>query len=294
MALFTKANRRKAKLRMAITGPSGAGKTLGALYIAYGITNDWGKVALLDTEHERALFYEERPDLDIGQFLWAALEPPYSPERYKAYIADAAQAVGPDGVIIVDSFSHAWKNEGGILDYQEKVAARPGKNSYTAWSEASTEQNALVNAILSTEAHVITTLRVKTEYVMTENDRGKMVPVKVGLAPVQRNDVEYEFDIVLNIDREHVARASKDVTFLDKYGAVITPELGRNLGAWLAEGKEPPRCEVCHKVIMPTKKKTVEELIEGTKERSGQVMCVTCFNIWYKEHGTETVSNSAD
>lgn len=124
----------KAKARIALTGVSGSGKTLGALYLAYGLTGDWAKVALIDTEHERARFYANRSDLDTGAFLWASLEPPYSPERYKAFVQEAAEAVGEDGVVIVDSFSHAWNNEGGVMDIKERIAAtQRGKNDYTAW-----------------------------------------------------------------------------------------------------------------------------------------------------------------
>lgn len=84
--LFTKATREKAKLRMALTGVSGAGKTLSALYIAYGLTEDWSKIALIDTEHSRAKFYANRTDLHTGSFLHAAMEPPFTPDKYKQYM----------------------------------------------------------------------------------------------------------------------------------------------------------------------------------------------------------------
>lgn len=281
MSIFSPATRKRAKLRLALTGVSGSGKTLGALFIAYGITGDWSKVALIDTEHERARFYADRDDLDTGEFLWASMLPPYSPERYKAFVADAAQAVGTDGVVIVDSFSHAWNNEGGVLDIKDRIASQSGKNSYTAWSEAGKEQNALVNTILAVNCHTIVTMRSKMDYVLQENNRGKMEPVKVGLAPVQRDDTEYEFDIVLNVGRDHIATASKDTTFLDKYGAIITPDLGKQLAAWLNNGEEPPRCEECGGIIKPTRTKNVQQLVDGTKEHAGKVMCADCFNKWF-------------
>ena len=108
MGLFEEATREKAKLRLALTGVSGAGKTLSALYIAYGITGDWGKIALIDTEHRRGKFYAGRSDLPTptGTYLYAELAPPYSPGRYKQFVQEGAGAVGPDGVVIVDSFSH--------------------------------------------------------------------------------------------------------------------------------------------------------------------------------------------
>ena len=239
MGNFQEVVRAKSKLRMALTGVSGAGKTLGALYIAFGLTGDWSKIAVIDTEHERARMYANRTDLGTGKFLYCPLYPPYTAEHYTALVKEAAGVVGPDGVVIVDSFSHAWNNEGGILDVKDRIAAQQGKNSYTAWNEAGKVQNSLVNTILAVDCHTIVTMRSKMEYVMQENERGKTQPVKVGLAPVQRDDTEYEFDIVLDIARSHIATASKDVTFLDKYGEIITPELGRQLKAWLDDGVDP-------------------------------------------------------
>ena len=239
MGNFQEVVRAKSKLRMALTGVSGAGKTLGALYIAYGLTGDWSKIAVIDTEHERARMYANRTDLGTGKFLYCPLYPPYTAERYTSLVKEAASVVGPDGVVIVDSFSHAWNNEGGVLDVKDRIAAQAGKNSYTAWNEAGKIQNSLVNTILAVGCHTIVTMRSKMDYVMQENERGKTQPVKVGLAPVQRDDTEYEFDIVLDIARSHIATASKDVTFLDKYGEIITPELGRQLKAWLDDGVDP-------------------------------------------------------
>lgn len=239
MGNFQEVVRAKSKLRMALTGVSGAGKTLGALYIAYGLTGDWSRIAVIDTEHERARMYANRTDLGTGKFLYCPLYPPYTAERYTSLVKEAASVVGPDGVVIVDSFSHAWNNEGGVLDVKDRIAAQEGKNSYTAWNEAGKVQNSLVNTILAVGCHTIVTMRSKMDYVMQENERGKTQPVKVGLAPVQRDDTEYEFDIVLDIARSHIATASKDVTFLDKYGEIITPELGRQLKAWLDDGVDP-------------------------------------------------------
>jgi hypothetical protein len=276
MGLFVPVTREKAKLRLALTGPSGAGKTLSALYIAYGITGDWSKVALIDTEHKRGKFYANRSDLNTGAFLYAELTPPYSADRYKEYVIEACKAVGEDGVVIVDSFSHAWNNEGGVLEYKNTVAAKPGKNSYTAWDEAGKVQNNLVNTILAVDCHTIATMRSKMDYVMEENERGKQQPVKVGLAPIQRDDTEYEFDIVLDIARNHVAVASKDTTFLDKYVAIITPELGQQLKAWLDEGVEPERCANCNSAINAAGGVSTVDIIAGTIKTYGRQLCWTC------------------
>ena len=285
MANFELVSRKSSKARIAMTGPSGAGKTLSALYLAYGITGDWKKIALIDTEHERGRFYADRSDLGTEEFLYASLTPPYSAERYIDFVNSAAEAVGKDGVVIVDSFSHAWDNEGGVLDYKSEVAKRAGKNDYTAWDEAGKVQNNLVNTILSTDCHIIITMRSKMAYAMEQNDRGKMVPVKLGLAPVQRENTEYEFDIVFQISRDHTAVCSKDTTFLDTFSGVITPELGGQLRNWLSEGKEPPRCTVCGKSILASKGRTAEELAAACQAKLGSVMCAACAREAVKNNG---------
>ncbi len=278
MAVFEEVTRKKAKARIALIGPSGAGKTLSSLLLAYGITGDWSKIALIDTEHERARFYAERSDFGTGRFLYAPLYAPYTADRYIDYMCTAAQLVGENGVVIVDSFSHAWDNEGGVLDYKSEVEKRPGKTSYTAWDEAGKVQNNLVNSLLSERCHIIVTMRTKMAYAMETNEKGKMVPVKVGLAPIQRDNTEYEFDIVLQLNREHIATISKDTTFLDKdkwYG-IITPELGEQLRDWLNDGVEPPRCADCQAVIHSDAKNTDKAIAEKATAKFGRILCVPC------------------
>lgn len=294
---FQKVKREKSKLRLALTGPSGAGKTLSALLLGYGITNDWSKIALIDTEHGRAKFYANRSDFSTGEFLYQEMTAPYSPNKYIDMVREGAEVVGNDGVVIVDSFSHAWDNEGGVLDIKSAIARSGGKNDYTAWEEAGKIQNNLVNSVLSVNCHTIVTMRTKMAYAMEQNDKGKMMPVKLGLAPVQRENTEYEFDIVLNIARNHIAIASKDTTFLDTWSGVITPELGKSLKEWLDFGVEPEICEDCKKKILPTRQKTIQEIVDGSMKTYGKKMCWACVMKEFKrrkevENGTESVSGS--
>lgn len=277
--MFETVTRQKSKLRMGLVGTSGSGKTLGALYIAYGITADWSRIALIDTEHERGRFYANRTDLEIptGEFLYQSLTAPYSPEKYIAYVQEAAAAVGPDGVIIVDSFSHAWDNEGGVLDIKNEIAkTQKNGNSFSAWDEAGKVQNNLINAVLSVNAHTIVTMRAKMAYAMETDERGKTRPVKIGLAPVQRENAEYEFDVVMNISRDHTAVTSKDTTFLDTFSGVITPEIGKQLHEWLDNGVEPERCADCGTLITAAKGRTVQQIAEGTLKAYGRKLCMKC------------------
>lgn len=274
---FTEVTREKSKLRLALAGPSGAGKTLSSLLIAYGITGDWKKIALIDTEHGRAKFYANRSDFETGTFLYQEMSSPYSPDRYKQMVAEGVKAVGTDGVVIVDSFSHAWDNEGGVLDIKSSIErSQTNKTNFSAWDEAGKIQNNLVNTILSADCHVIVTLRTKMAYAMEQNEKGKTVPVKIGLAPVQRENTEYEFDIVLNIARNHIACASKDTTFLDSWNDIITPELGKSLKEWLDNGIEPEKCTDCKKTIKPAQGRTTEQIVEGTLKNYGRKLCWNC------------------
>lgn len=281
--MFELVVREKAKLRMAISGVTGAGKTLGALYIAYGITGDWGKVALLDTEHGRGRFYASRDDLATGQYLYAELIPPYSPEKYQKAIIEGAKAVGSDGVIVIDSFSHAWSGAGGILEIKDEVSKRQGQNSYTAWGEAGKYQNNLVGSIFAAPCHTIITLRSKMDYTLVEDERGKKKPIKVGLAPVQRDDVEYEFDTVLDLSRDHFATTVKDTTILPDSIERITPEIGRMLAEWLSDGEEPKCCETCGKPIHSYGGRSIGTIIENTKKEAGKQLCIDCFKVWLAE-----------
>lgn len=223
-----KAERKKAKLRLGIAAPSGAGKTYSALLLAFGLG---GKIGLIDTEHGSGDLYAQLGDYDI-----ISIEAPYSVAKYKEAINAFEQA--GYSTIIIDSLSHAWSGDGGLLDKQGKIADR-GTNSFAAWRTITPEHNALVDAMLRSPCHIIATMRSKQEYVIETNDKGKQQPKKVGLAPVQREGMEYEFTVMLDVDMQHIASASKDRTSLfDSRFFKITTEIGHELLEWLENGKE--------------------------------------------------------
>lgn len=232
--LFQKAQRSQTKLRMAITGPAGAGKTLGALLIARGLVGEKGKIALVDTENASASYYSEKKE--VGGFDTAAMHPPYEIKKYVMAINAAAEA-GYD-CIIIDSLTHAWSGEGGILQKKEQMDARGG-NSFANWGKLTPEQNALVNAVLHSKTNIICTMRSKMEYALEKDDKGKATPRKLGLAPQQRDGFEYEFDVVLDVDLDsHTAKASKDrLGLFEEHIFKITPKVGEAIGKWQLEGK---------------------------------------------------------
>lgn len=229
--MFKKAERKRIFVKMALCGVSGSGKTYSALLLAQGLG---GKIAMIDTENGSGELYSDLCEYDAAQ-----LEPPFSPMKFINAIKEA-EAEGYN-VLIIDSLSHAWSGQGGILEMVDKKSAtsRSG-NSFTAWRDVTPEHNKLVDAILQCRMHVIVCMRSKTAYEMQENEKGKKTPVKVGLAPIQRDGMEYEFTIVFDIDREkHYALASKDRTGLfEKNIDVITPATGELIRKWVEGGVE--------------------------------------------------------
>ncbi|MBA2591838.1 MAG: AAA family ATPase [Gammaproteobacteria bacterium] len=236
---FRKAERKKAKLRLALCGPAGSGKTYSALLIAQGLAlpcdHQGGRIALLDTERGSGELYSDLTPYDV-----ATLTPPFSPERYIELI-EGAGAAGYQ-VLIIDSLSHAWEGEGGCLELHDRAtAASRSGNSYTAWREVTPQHNALVEAMLQSPCHVIATMRSKTAYELSDDGNGKKKPIKVGLAPVQRPGMEYEFTVVLDLSVErHIATATKDRTSLfDGQHFIPAPATGEALQAWLESGTDP-------------------------------------------------------
>lgn len=233
MALaFRRASRAQAKLRLALIGPSGSGKTYTALRFAKGLGQ---RIALIDTERGSASKYAD----DVAEFDTIELDT-FSPRTYVEAI-QLAEREGYD-VIVIDSLSHAWSGKGGALEMVDRAAKRSQSgNSFAAWRDVTPEHNALVDAIVGARCHVIATMRAKTEYVLEEDARGKKMPRKIGLAPVQRDGMEYEFDVVADLSLEHDMMVSKTrCAVLDK--AVIREpgeDVAKILRDWLSTGAPP-------------------------------------------------------
>jgi hypothetical protein len=191
--MFQKAIKQESKMRLAIAGPAGSGKTYTSLLIA-GALADGGKIAVVDTEHGSASKYA-----DLFQFDVMEMDPPFHPDRFAKAIREAQEAGYK--VIVLDSLSHAWNGTGGLLEVVDQIAARSNsRNTFAAWKEGTPIYNKLVDAILQSDIHVIATMRQKMDYVLEADEKGKQKPVKVGLAAVQREGFEYEFDVVMNMD----------------------------------------------------------------------------------------------
>jgi hypothetical protein len=226
---FQKAQRIVKKARIGLCGAAGSGKTLSALKIGEGLGN---RIALVDTENNSSVLYADRIDFDVLN-----IEPPFEIDKYIKAIHQA-EAAGYD-VLILDSISHAWAGEGGLLDTQGKLADG-GMNSFTAWRKLTPQHNAFIEAMIRSKLHLIATMRSKMDYVVETNERGKSVPKKVGLAPVQREGMDYEFDIVFDLDLNHNAQSTKDRSSLFDGRLVSKPDekVGKQILDWLDRGQQ--------------------------------------------------------
>lgn len=233
MGLFKQAVRQVAKLRLALSGPSGSGKTYSALLIASGIV-PIEKVAVVDTENGSANLYA-----NLGTYSVLTLHPPYTPKKY----IEAIHAAEQEGfeLVIIDSLSHAWNGEGGLLEQKDKATnAKYKGNGWAAWREVTPEYNKLIETMLNSSCHIIATMRSKTEY-MQDDSNGRKRIVKVGAAPIQRDGIEYEFTVVFDLSIDHVATVNKDRTRLfDGQYFVPTPDVGKTLKQWLDAGEPAP------------------------------------------------------
>lgn len=241
MNLIT-SQRRQAKMKLALQGASGTGKTYSSLLLAYGMINEWSKIAVIDSENGSSNLYAH-----LGPFKVLSLSQPFTPETYIEAITICENA-GIE-LIIIDSLSHSWEY---LLEYHAGLQG----NSFTNWCKITPRNNALIQKILNSDCHIIATMRTKQDYVLNEKN-GKMVPEKVGLKTIMRDGIDYEFTIVFDIDIKHNVTASKDRAelFTDKPEFVINTETGKKILEWCNSGVN---VDIVRKQILESK--TIEEL----------------------------------
>ena len=214
-----KSERKNSKIKLGLQGSSGTGKTYSALLVAYGITNDWNKIAVIDTENGSANLYAH-----LGAYKVLSLDVPFSPERYIEAIS-VCEKSGIE-VIVIDSISHCWEN---LL---ASHAAMLG-NSFVNWNKITPRLNSFIQKILQTNCHFICTMRTKQDYSLTEKN-GKLIPEKSGTKVIMRDGIDYEFTIVLNMDLKHQAKVTKDRTGIFNGQSEFVPsvETGKAILEW--------------------------------------------------------------
>ncbi|WP_326564529.1 ATP-binding protein [Micromonospora peucetia] len=228
---FVPATKAQAKARIAFAGPSGSGKTYTSLVTATALG---GRIAVIDTERGSAAKYADEFTFDTLQMHT------YDPRQ----LVKALTTAGTAGyeVVVVDSLSHFWMGTGGMLEQVDQAAKRSGGgNTFAGWKEARPMERAMVDALLAYPGHVIVTMRTKTEYVVDENDRGKKVPRKIGTKPEQRDGIEYEFDIVGDLDLENTLIVAKSRCRALAKAVIREPgeDFGGKVLAWLTDGTDP-------------------------------------------------------
>ncbi len=248
-----KCKRNQAKIKMAIQGPAGSGKTYSSLLVAFGLCNDWSNVAVIDSENHSSDLYAH-----LGTFNVVHLEAPFNPERYIEAIRLCVSA-GMQ-VVIIDSISHEWEGTGGILDQH---GAMPG-NSFTNWSKLTPFHNSFVQEILQSPVHIIATIRTKQEFIVADKN-GRMVPEKVGLKPVTRDGMDYEFTLVFDLDIKNRATASKDRTglFMGKPEQRLSTQTGKVILDWCNESQGTTTDQLTERI---GRCKSIQELLKLYQE----------------------------
>ena len=238
MSMFQKAQKQQLKARVAFVGPTGSGKTWTALEWARTLVGPDGRIAVVDTENNSAAYYSDRFDFDV-----CPVGEPYEPHRLTTIIREAAKE-GYDAVV-VDSLSHFWEGEGGVLDIADNAGQRSGGgNSFAGWKVATPQLRNLIDVLRSVDMHVIVTMRSKMEWVLDQverNGRTVSVPRKVGMAPVMRQGVDYEFTVVIDMNLEHEGAVTKS-RCSDIADVIMRPhragETAETFGRWLNSGEK--------------------------------------------------------
>lgn len=241
-----KASRKKAKIKMCLLGPSGSGKTYSSLLLAYGLCDDWSKIAVIDSENHSSELYSH-----LGAYNVLQITPPHTPEKYIEAIQVCEKA--DMEVIIIDSITHEWEY---IIEFHASL----GGNSFTNWHKIGLRHKEFINAMLKSKANIIATTRTKQDYVLNEKN-GRMVPEKVGLKAVQRDGLEYEFTLVFDINMKNMASASKDRTnlFCNKPETQLSVDTGRMIQQWCNEGADNTTTDITATIYNCT---TINELLQ--------------------------------
>lgn len=252
---FRPALREQVGLLIGVAGGTGSGKTYSAMRIASGIAGEQ-RFAVIDTEAGRAKHYADAFKFDHGD-----LKPPFRPQSYAEAIAAADQAGYP--VIVVDSVSHVWAGDGGVLDWQEDELDRMAGDDWkkreavkmAAWIKPKMAHKAMVQKLLQVRAHLILCFRAEQKIEMVRGDDGKMKIVAKqsltgldGWIPVCEKMLPFELtaSFLLTADAPGMPKPiklqeqHKTLFPLDK---PLNEESGKRVAEW-AKGSAAPRAAV--------------------------------------------------
>lgn len=215
---------------VALWGFSDSGKTYSALRLARGLVGPKGKIVLIDTENKRAKHYSGL----FGGWSHLDLQPPFTPQRHTAAF-EAAIAAGAN-VIIMDSMSHVWEGEGGVLEQADASTV----NGLMKWKAPKMAYMRMVNRMLRSPVHVIFCLRAKEKYVQI--GQGKSAKIELaGQEPICGK--RFVFEMTISAHMESGARKPLEPVKIPegminaiKPGEFITEDCGKLIAEWLAGG----------------------------------------------------------
>jgi hypothetical protein len=245
---FRPAVREEVGLIIGLISPSGGGKTYSAMRLATGICGD-KPFAVIDTESRRALHYADKFRFDHLE-----LHPPFRPSAY----AEAIQEADKQGykAIIVDSFSHEWSGEGGILDWQEEELQRMAGDDWkkreackmAAWIKPKMGHKQMVQRLLQVKNNLILCFRAEEKVKIEKDANGKTVIVPQGWQPICSKELPYEltvsflmspekpgYPIPLKLQEQHKA--------IFPLTQAISEESGKMISEWAAGGKAKPAAD---------------------------------------------------
>lgn len=278
--MFKKAEKTVMKAKVLLAGTAGSGKTLAGLKLALGLVGHTGKIAVIDTTtNSMASIYADDFNFDTLN-----LEPPYSTKRYLEAIIEAEKA-GYDALLI-DSLSPVWAGEGGILEIVDRqIIAKGNKNE--AWMGAQDRYYALINKIQKSNLHIICTLKSKTDYVTTTDNKGNFVPKKLGMNPIIRDGADYDFTITWDLDQpSHLAHCTTDHTGLfDNFAETIEVKHGELLSTWLNFGVKPAETA---KIEGQEKIEALEKKEEKKQQAPAKISMVQCDELKQQIKATQT------
>jgi hypothetical protein len=230
MSSFKQAVRQGTPAQISLWGPTSAGKTRSALFLARGIVGPGGKIGVIDTENGRATNY----DNEVGGWLHCDLQPPFTPQRYLEKVLEAER----EGInaLIIDSTSHVWEGEGGVLD----MAGQVRMEGLGKWKTPKMEYKRFGNHCLRNRMHMIYCFRAKEKFVQV--GKGKEAKIESrGMVPVCDAMFPYEMSFDFELSRETHApvriKRPDALGHLFKMGEPLTIPHGKAIAEWIAGAK---------------------------------------------------------
>jgi hypothetical protein len=239
---FKQAKKEAVGLLIGLIGASGSGKTYSAMRLAAGIVGKGNKFAVIDTEARRALHYA-----DMFNFDHCELKTPFRPDSYADVIKIADQ--GGYKAIVVDSCSHEWAGEGGILDWQEDELQRMAGNDYhkretckmAAWIKPKMSHKQMVQRLLQVKANLILCFRAEEKVKMEKDANGKMQIIPIGWQPICSKEMPYELTVsfLLTADKPGIPQPIKlqeQHKIMFPSDKLLSEESGKLVSEWAAGG----------------------------------------------------------